>query len=168
MADLAPEERLQPSLLDRLTDDEREKSEESREQRVLSAAQLRAGVLRDLAWLLNTGRLSDVEDLSHTPEAEHSVINFGVPDLTGGSSLGLDRGEIERSIRQAIIDFEPRIIPASVQVRLVVREEEATARAVTIEISGDLWNEPMPEHLFLKTEIDLQTGEASLGEGGAR
>ena len=54
MAELATKERLQPCLLDRLTDDEPEKSTESRDRRVFSLRQLRQAVLRDLSWLLNT------------------------------------------------------------------------------------------------------------------
>ena len=42
MAELLPQERLQPSLLDRLTDDAPESKEESRDKRVLNLAQLRA------------------------------------------------------------------------------------------------------------------------------
>ena len=63
MAELTQQERLQPSLLDRLTDDEPEKKQESREKRVVSLRRLREGVLRDLAWLLNTSNLAVLEDL---------------------------------------------------------------------------------------------------------
>jgi hypothetical protein len=41
MAELTPQERLQPSLLDRLTDLAPAEREESREQRVINAARLR-------------------------------------------------------------------------------------------------------------------------------
>ena len=58
MPELTPKERLQPSLLDRLTDDAPHRRTESREQRVLSLAQLRESVMRDLAWLLNTEHLA--------------------------------------------------------------------------------------------------------------
>ena len=57
MADLTPQERLQPSLLDRLTDSAPDTKRESRDRRVLSMRRLRSAVLRDLAWLLNTGHL---------------------------------------------------------------------------------------------------------------
>jgi type VI secretion system protein ImpF len=53
MAELTPQERLQPSLLDRLTDEEPDQLQESREKRVLSMSRLRDFVLRDLAWLFN-------------------------------------------------------------------------------------------------------------------
>ena len=48
MAELTPLEKLQPCLLDRLTDDEPQKGEESRMQRVISAQRYRRGVLSDL------------------------------------------------------------------------------------------------------------------------
>ena len=60
MAELSPKERLQPSLLDRLTDDEPDEQEESRDRRVLSMSQLRQSVLRDVGWLLNTRSLESV------------------------------------------------------------------------------------------------------------
>ena len=49
MAELTTSERLQPSLLDRLTDDHPEVAHESRERRVMSMRQLRAAVLRGSA-----------------------------------------------------------------------------------------------------------------------
>src|ERR1700737_3299806 len=57
MADLSLQERLQPSLLDRLADDEPEKSQESRERRGLSMQKLRESVLRGPAWVMNAGNL---------------------------------------------------------------------------------------------------------------
>jgi len=51
MADLIPRERLQPSLLDRLTDNSPQATVESRDERVMSSRQLRKSVLRDLEWL---------------------------------------------------------------------------------------------------------------------
>src|SRR4051812_16975603 len=72
-----PEERLQPALLDRLTDDEPGKKVEPREARVFSKRRLRQAVLRDLAWLFNATRLESTEDLSRTPLVRGSVVNFG-------------------------------------------------------------------------------------------
>ena len=63
MAELLQSERLQPSLLDRLTDEEPLANNESREQRVLSSRQLRLSVLRDLRWLLNTTGIDNMVDL---------------------------------------------------------------------------------------------------------
>ena len=117
MADLTPQERLFPSLLDRLTDDQAHKQKESREQRVFSIHKLRAAVMRDLAWLMNTVHLSATEDLSEFPFVETSVINYGIPDLTGKTASGLQLHEVQQAIRNAILAFEPRILPETLQVR---------------------------------------------------
>jgi len=69
MAELIPKERLQPSLLDRLTDDEPLQDKESQEQRVLSLRQLRSSVIRDLQWLLNAVDLASVQEWWFTPNA---------------------------------------------------------------------------------------------------
>ena len=83
MAELTPKERLQPSLLDRLTDDEPDKLHEAMDKRVLSPQRLRESVRRDITWLLNTPNLGAVQDLSAYPEVERSTMNFGIPDLSG-------------------------------------------------------------------------------------
>ena len=54
MSDHALSERLQPSLLDRLTDNDPTNLKETRESRVIDLRRLREIIQRDLAWLLNT------------------------------------------------------------------------------------------------------------------
>ena len=49
MPELTPQERLQPALLDRLTDEQPDHAQEPRERRVMSKSRLRQAVLRDLA-----------------------------------------------------------------------------------------------------------------------
>ena len=84
---LLPQDRLQPALLDRLTDDEPDKKQEPREARVLSKSRMRQSVLRDLAWLFNATRLEVVTDLTKVPNVRRSVLNFGMPALSGTDGL---------------------------------------------------------------------------------
>ena len=167
MAELAPRERLQPSLLDRLSDDEPGSAVESRERRVLSLRTLREGVLRDLAWLLNSTNLLSVRDLAKLPHVANSVINYGVPDLSGTPQASLNVQQLERGIRQAIWDFEPRLIRATVSVRALARGQ-ADYNKMIFEIEADLWAQPYPERLYLKTELDLDRASVVLTETGAR
>src|SRR5512139_3777543 len=120
MPELVPRERLQPSLLDRLTDEEPGNAQESRERRVLSPQKLREVVRRDLGWLFNAINLASVEDLTAYPQVARSVLNYGLPDLTGHTASGMDALQLERMLRQAVRDFEPRILPASIRVKLLV------------------------------------------------
>lgn len=162
MAELTPTERLQPCLLDRLTDEEPDKSAESRERRVFSTRQMRQAVLRDLSWLLNTAQRLGHEDEAEAPGVYTSTINYGVPDLTGITSGGIDVVSLERAITRAIRAFEPRIRPGTLRVSIRVNESEMSGNALVFEVRGDLWAQPVPEPMFLKTEVDLETGQYAL------
>jgi type VI secretion system protein ImpF len=162
MAELTPQERLQPALLDRLIDEDPSKTLEPREARVITKAKLRQAVLRDLAWLFNATRPSDI-DWTGLRDAERSVINFGLPSLSGETASTLDIVELENSIRQAIVDFEPRITPSSLQVEALVSEDQLDHHnVVSVQIRGDLWSQPVPIELLLRTELDLESGEVEI------
>jgi type VI secretion system protein ImpF len=156
---LTPQERLQPALLDRLTDDEPDKKLEPREHRVMSKARMRQAVIRDLTWLLNATRLETGTSMARVPHARRSVINFGLPSLSGSTASTLDLTDLERGIRQAILDFEPRILPATLRVTAIVATSDLDHHNVIgVEIHGDVWAQPVPLELLLRTEIDLETG----------
>jgi type VI secretion system protein ImpF len=167
MAELTYKERLQPSLLDRLTDDDRERSQESRTDRVLSPSRLRECVRRDLAWLFNTTNLACVEtEVDDHPYVAASTLNFGLPDLTGHTASSIDMLTIERLLRTAVWNFEPRLIRNSVRVKLDVDPEDMTHNAMTFTVEAELWAQPLPLRLFFKTDIDLETGAVQVEELG--
>ncbi|UUQ67852.1 type VI secretion system baseplate subunit TssE [Pseudomonas fuscovaginae UPB0736] len=156
-SDFALRERLQPSLLDRLTDDEPGHQQEGTDKRVLSMNQLKASVLRDLTWLLNTTSLLDADDTLHTP-AGTSVVNYGLPALAGYSASSIDIPALESLIHKAIATFEPRILASSLRVRAQVAYGEMNHNALSFEIEGDLWALPAPLPLLLRTDLDLESG----------
>ncbi len=166
MADLTPQERLQPCLLDRLTDEQPAVSLESRERRVVGVRQLRAAVLRDIAWLLNSSAHLSPEQARDYPRVAGSVLNFGLPDMTGLTASGVDPGEVQRIIREAVRLFEPRVLPRSLQVTAGANLDTSGHNRVFFEIRGELWAQPVPEPLYLRTEVDLETGQCSLQESG--
>lgn len=167
MADLTLLERLQPSLLDRLVDDQPHRRQESRDDRVLSMGRLRQAVQRDLAWLLNTVNLEATDDLGEYPLVARSVLNFGLPDLTGLPSSSLDPVMLERVVRQAIWDFEPRISRHTVKVRVATDRDAMSHNALTFYIEGELWAQPTPIRLYLKSEIDLEIGQIRVSGANA-
>ena len=166
MPELVPKERLQPSLLDRLTDEEPGNPQESRERRVLSPQRLREVVRRDLGWLFNAINLASVEDLSAYPQVARSVLNYGLPDLTGRTASGMDPPQLERMLRQVVKDFEPRILPGSIRVKLVVDEAKMGHNAMVFDIEGELWAQPLPIRLYLRTELDLEVGAIQVSDRG--
>ncbi len=163
MAELTPQERLQPSLLDRLTDDEPGQQKEPRERRILSFRQLKESVLRDLGFLLNTCSLQTTEDLDAYPLVACSVLNYGVRNLAGTHLTSANAAVVEKNIRKAIEDFEPRILHDSITVQVVLTDD-VSRNAVHIKIEGELWAQPLPVHLYLWTEVDVESGNVSVVE----
>ncbi|MBV8141951.1 MAG: type VI secretion system baseplate subunit TssE [Verrucomicrobia bacterium] len=159
---VTPLEKIQPCLLDRLTDDEPVRREESRNQRIVSLKRYKAGVLRDLDWLFNSighfpdERIGEVTFVDYE-EAFHSVINFGVRQLYG--RLAPDVEEIEKQLLHALITFEPRINRRTLTVEVKIERN-----VLSIELTGELWVNPLPEKLFIKTELDLESSECNTKE----
>jgi type VI secretion system protein ImpF len=164
VAELTPKERLQPSLLDRLTDDEPEKLQELADKRVLSPARLRESVRRDLTWLFNTSNLATVSDISEYPEIERSTVNFGIPDLAGRTASSVDAAALVRLLRRAIWDFEPRLLRNTVKVQVLVDPEQQNPNALSFGIEAELWSQPLPLRLYLRTDLNLEDGEARVTE----
>jgi type VI secretion system protein ImpF len=164
MAELTLKEKLQPSLLDRLTDDDPAAQQESRDVRVLSMQKLRELVLRDLAWLLNCESLDNLQALDDFPYVRDSVVNYGVPALSGTTLSGTNLPRLERRVRDAVRIFEPRILSESLTVRASKEESEMSKKSLSIEIEGELWAQPVPQRLFLRTEVDLDTGTVIVKE----
>jgi type VI secretion system protein ImpF len=165
MPELTPQERLQPALLDRLTDEEPSSGQEPIERRVMSKSRLRQAVLRDLAWLFNATRFEAGVSLEHVPYVRRSVVNYGLPALSGRASSSMDVAELERAIRQAILDYEPRILPQSLEVRAVRQANpHEQHNIVGVQIQGQLWAQPVPLELLVRTEIDLETGNVEIAD----
>jgi len=133
---------------------------------VLSRAQLRASVLRDLSWLFNSTNLGSSLDLSAYTLAAQSTLNYGLAALAGNTLAGLEFAEVERILKEAILRFEPRILPHTLTVRGIPAKDPLSHHNVlSLEISGELWSQPYPVELLIKTDMDLESGEIRLAEG---
>ncbi len=155
-------DRLQPALLDRLTDLQPLSRVESDEHRVMTKARIREAVLRDLSWLLNAvqplGMLA-----ARYPQAADSVLNFGMPPMSGLLASRIDIGVLERALKQAIVRFEPRIMADTLQVKaLDAASVLDTHNVIEFEISGFVWAQPVPLELLLRTQLDLEAGQVEL------
>jgi type VI secretion system protein ImpF len=152
---------LQPSLFDRL------ERPEAMGRRGFTVDRLREAVKRDLAWLFNTTHMAASQDLREFPLVEKSVLNYGLPDLSGKTIAGIDDKELERLVRAAIKNYEPRLISDSVKVRALPAPDKGEYNVLKFEIEADLWGEPLPLRVLLRTEINLDIGDVKVTEGGS-
>ena len=164
MSGLKGRERLQPSLLDRLTDNAPSQKRDSADQQALTMTQLRQMVLRDLGALMNTTNLATLKDLSATPLAAKSTLNYGIPGFAGMIESAARIVTLEREIADAIKAFEPRIRPQTLRVRMRESRDTSANPAIVFEVEGELWAQPVPVHLFLETSIEIETRLAAVSE----
>lgn len=158
MSDKMIAERLQPSLLDRLTDHNPEDRTESREGRVIDLRRLREIVLRDLSWLFNTTNFEGVEDLSRFPRTARSTINYGVPDIAGVGSTRSKAFALQKALREAVEVFEPRVIPGTLEIT-VANPDQSDQATIILDIRGELWAHPLPIELYMRTMVDVASGD---------
>jgi len=165
MVEVGARDALQPALLDRLTDHDPTRKVEGRDERVLSRAQLRASVLRDLTWLFNSTNLASSVDLTAYPLAAQSTLNYGLSALAGNAVASLELHDVERILKEAIERFEPRILPHSLTVKGVAASDPmGHHNVISFEISGELWAQPYPVDLLIKTDMNLESGEIRIAE----
>ena len=156
MADAESRDRLQPALVDRLT------REGDNAGRVISKAELRQAVLRDLSWLFNS--LQPNPEWAETrPALAGTVLNYGMPALAGQLVSRLDVSRLERTIVETIKHFEPRILPDTLSVQAIEPEDVlGTHNMIEFEIRGHLWAQPVPLEILLRTKLDLEAGQVDV------
>lgn len=155
MARFDNETRITLSVLDRLLDDEPNLSTEAPVSRQKSLRQLKAGVRRDLEWLLNSRQVVNgvSEDLKETT---HSVVNYGLPDFTSYSIKSpAERNRVRRALESAIAAFEPRLQDVIVIID-PMREGERTLR---FRVDARLRIDPVPEPITFDTVLQLGSGQ---------
>lgn len=143
---------LRPSVLDRLiapTGPGRQSSLET-----IGLRELYSSVARDLDWLLNTKRWLP-EPLENFPEANESILTYGLPDLSVYSWRNYsDSISICRLLEETIRSFEPRLRPRTVQVKPLPGGEVDDFR-LRFRIDAVLQVEPIRAHVSFDTELDL-------------
>ena len=156
MAKIQAEQPLIPSVLDRLLDDRPSETREPAKSRSQVLRELKASVRRDLENLLNT-RWRCTAWPENLDDLELSLVNYGVPDITG-ADLGspTERREFLRILERVIRRFEPRF--KSVRVEMLDNAEPLD-RTLRFRIDATLYAEPAPEPVVFDSSLQPATGD---------
>jgi type VI secretion system protein ImpF len=156
MARWEPEDTVTQSVLERLIDRDPANSGEASPTRAQSVRTLKASLRRDLEWLLNTRRTPEAVN-AEFPELEHSLYNFGLPDITSLSwDSSRDRARLSRLIEQTLDVFEPRLKRVKV---LILEASPGAQHVMRFQIEGLLDMDPAPELISFDTVLQLSSGE---------
>ncbi len=129
----------------------------------ISEDELRRHLEADLAALLNTTHMEALVDLSDTPNVAKSIVNYGFRDLSSLGAAELGSPDVVNSLRQSLLDFEPRLIPETVEVTIrdtAVDSKHHLALVVSAELVGD----PVDIPLDFDADVDLGAGKLKLSE----
>jgi type VI secretion system protein ImpF len=159
MTELLVQDRLQPSLLDRLIDEDPSSKVEADEKKVLTKQALRQAVLRDLVWLFNASGHSPKLDAKRFPNVARSVVNYGLPDFSGQFASSVEPGDLEQMIRAAVMLFEPRILADTLEISAEMEQSTLDAHnCLSLNVRGMLWAQPVPIEFLMRSQIDLEEG----------
>jgi len=112
---------LEPSLLDRLLDDEPQQRAEPVARVLYSLAEYKARIVRDLETLMNTRQLLLAKHLQAYPLLLGSLLEYGMPDFTSSALLDpLERRLLQNQLERTITLGDRRF--RHVRVQLLTRE----------------------------------------------
>lgn len=154
-----------PSLLDRLLDLDPQTKSESSAGGNISPRRMRDILKRDITWLLTTIRIEDVEELTTLAHTKSSVLNYGIRDLSGVPEQNIDAVKIQNTIKQALVNFEPRLDPTSIVVSLIPYEQGETRGVAKLQISGQWTNNLYQDQVVIEARVNFDTGSVDLVDG---
>jgi type VI secretion system protein ImpF len=158
MSRVSPNQRLMPSVIDRVKDLDFEGSGWSLDYRLDDVL---VAVQRDLEDLLN----------SHPPVLrveggsavlKESLLTYGLPDLASLAWVAAaEKTDIATLLKGVILRFEPRL--SDVRVTLINAPDDLERR-LRYRLDAKLRVEPSPEVVF-ETVLELATGQATVKPG---
>jgi type VI secretion system protein ImpF len=159
MANIEADQPLVPSVLDRLIDYEPTLTREPPKSRGQVLRDLKQSIRRDLENLLNTRRRCKSWP-ENFDELELSLVNYGIPDMTGaalGSAAGRDK--FREDCQTVLRLFEPRFTRVAVEM---LGNVEPLDRTLRFRINAMLHAEPAPEPIVFDSALQPVTGNVAV------
>lgn len=131
-----------------------------RVRQVITEPILRREVSRDLEALLNSVAMESTIDMTDVPYARKSIINFGLPDIAHRTIDEYAVNSIPGEIKAAIINYEPRLEPSSLEV---TRDNsvDTVELKVRFVVRGDLTCDPVHVPVEFVADV-IDTGKIML------
>ena len=156
---VSPTKPLVASVLDRLLDDDPGNEKESEKSRNQTLREVRQSLRRDLESLLNARRrvVSVPRALSET---NHSLTNYGLPDLTNVNVQSDDtRSGLCRMIELLLERFETRFKTVEVNI---LDNSDPLDRTLRFRIRALMHAEPAPELVVFDTHVEPVTSTVNV------
>ncbi|MBI3186936.1 MAG: type VI secretion system baseplate subunit TssE [Gammaproteobacteria bacterium] len=153
--------KLRPSIFDRLMDNQPHIRNEVDTGQDHKHQELRQSVRRDLEHLLNT-RYRIIEPAEEYTEVEHSILNYGLPDLATVNISDIEkRKDFTHRLEKILKMFEPRFKEVKVAY---VENKDQKDRTLRFRIDAMLYADPTPEVIVFDSVLEPISRTVSLEE----
>lgn len=125
--------------------------------------EMRRQLQDDLASLMNTVRLDAATPLDDADHVARSIVNYGFRDLSSIAAKDLNTPNVISSIRQSLIDHEPRLVPESIEVK-VIRADGGTNQRLSLYVEAEMMGDPVDVPLNFDAEVDLGAGKMTMSK----
>ena len=151
------------SVLDRLLDDLPQITTESVSEMHLDISRYKQAVARDLESLLNSRRVDFEERIESMPQARHSILTYGITDLSSLSLLDPGaQGYLRGQIKTAIERHEPRLS----RVRVSLDAPKGRDRQLRFRVDAVLTVHPQKPPVVFDAMLQLTTNTYRISETG--
>lgn len=99
--------------------------------------------------------------LSSDDPVNQSVLNYGLPLASFGQSSVAEVDEVIRHLKRMLPEFEPRLLPASLQITASVSESRSFRESILFEINAQTRIPECPQ-LSFKLAVDFSNGGVHL------
>ena len=123
---------------------------------------LRRDLSADLVALLNTVDLASTVDLTGLEQVRKSILNYGISDVGRLTSDEARVAQIKDDLRAALVQFEPRLNPASLQIERSEADDDDVNQRVRFEVSAEMFCKPTDVSIDFVAEIDVGSGKINL------
>jgi type VI secretion system protein ImpF len=87
-----------------------------------------------------------------------------MPETTGIPVANINVELLQKRVRQAILDFEPRLVRNKLTVTVQKQSVVMNRNSLVFLIEGEMWAQPVPQSIFVRTEFDLETGVVKIDD----
>lgn len=130
-------------------------------QRKGDEAALKRDLTTDLLALLNTIDLGSVIDLTDLSHVQNSILNYGLPDVSGLTSEEQRVSVIADDLAKCLKQFEPRLNPETLHIEREQEFDDVNQR-VRFSVSVEMFCSPTDVPIDFVAEIDIGSGKIHL------
>lgn len=159
MAEISAEQTVVLSILNRLQDDEPNLPRDPPKTQSEAISDLKQMIRQDLENLLNCRRRGMAWP-AHLSELAKSLVNYGLPDLTGlDTGTAESREGLRRTLELVIRTFEPRF--KAVRVRMLDNTDPLD-RTLRFRVDATVRVDPVPEPVIYDSTVDPVVGSLEI------